>query len=1040
MIVNLSKIFILVVGVLCIGQVKVENWPIFSTDVVVVKVPYAGASAIENEEQVARTLEESIESINGIQNSYSLSHENYTALAVFIDTDLPQKRKDQIVKNIRENIDGLTNLPEGTGKPTIEEYNSEIPVVRMAITGTDKAPSFEDIAQLKKELRQIKNAGSVFIYGMQEKELVVELSPERLKAHQMTVSDVISFLKYHQLNVPAGFTEVNNEKVALRAIGKTHNAAQLGEQVIVSNFQENQTKINDLGVVRYQNKAIDQNYLYDGQPCVFIEMYRDSNGHINQVSKDVYKVVHNFNENHALMTATIFEDNTKYVNQRINTLKGNLWQAVIIVTVTCLIFLGLKYTLLIVNDIPFTLLGTIIIMNLLGMSFNVISLGALTAVCGILVDDAIVLSENILRHRKMNKSIHQAAVDGVLEVAWPIVMTVVTTVIALMPLMFLSGFAGKIARDFPLIISITLLVSLFEAFFMMPVHLVHYEERFKSEKSQNGLMIFLHRKMQKYYLKGLIPILRIRHLFLALSLILFIITMLVGKSINFSFFPKDFPDTFYVMTKSHPGTTPEKNLEALTKVSQMIQSYPKGLVKGTLVSSGITDLFVLKEFYTERTGAQFGQVSVYFHPQTNGPIYIDRFKKDLEKKINSSGLFKEFNIVFKDPEAQFGKAINLQILGDDFDAMEAGGREIFDYLKKIPGVYGLNENFGDLQTEYHLELKQDQIARYGLSNVQILQELRAAFSGIKIETFIENNEKMEFVVKNNINGYNLEKISIRTPAGGMSNLAQFVSLKKVKVPSEIIRKNGDRMFSIKGDINPKLIDLNQLIEKVNQKVSVSNNKKFKIEFSGQKNQTDITMGSLNRSFAIAIALIAVIMIIYFNNFKTPLIILTTIPLTVVGTVFCLKYYGMPWSFPVVFGMVSVCGIVINNAIVMVTFMDQLRRESGFSLIKAVVSSSKLRLLSIFLTTFTTVIDLWPTAHGIGGYDPFLGPMFLTLMWGLNFSMAISLFVVPCMYWVLADKSVSKKDYFQNRLVKALNGLKQQFTGEKTIGFVEKQIF
>jgi multidrug efflux pump subunit AcrB len=575
-----------------------------------------------------------------------------------------------------------------------------------------------------------------------------------------------------------------------------------------------------------------------------------------------------------------------------------------------------------------------------------------------------------------------------------------------------SGIIGKIVQYAPLIVIIALGASMIEAFLFLPSRITEVQKRKKNFKEKNFLIAPIREKYSNS-LKWVLD----RKYWTMLAVGLFFIgsILMAGKAIRFVFIPEDIGEAFYIETEAAPGITLEQNQKYLKEIEKKIYTYPKDTIKHVVTSIGAAGLNNRDDVL--KTGKNIGQIIVYLHPGDMRSKNQNELMTEINQFLLKQPHFKKVSVASEENGPPTGKPIYLQFRGPDFKVMDQKARPIYEYLKTIPGTKELDYSYESQNQEIHLKINQVQAARFGLTNQQIGAEIRAAFDGFIAATMKVGNETVDIRVKLKTGDVQnldliLDNVKVDNNRGGLIPLRQLVTVGETAGPSRISHEDTIRIVSIMGGIDIKKTSAAEVLKKVNQKFGdpFKGMPEYQMIIKGELQDTNESMASLGVAFLVAMVANTFLLIGYFNSVLLPFIILATIPLSFIGIIVVFFLHGQPLSFPAIMGIVGLSGVVVNNGIVLVTFIEQLKAE-GRTAIEAAIEGSVTRLRPIILTSFTTVLGLIPTAYGIGGYDPFVKPLALAMAAGLAFATLTTLFVIPSLYMIYQEEEQIKKKFY-----------------------------
>ncbi len=667
--------------------------------------------------------------------------------------------------------------------------------------------------------------------------------------------------------------------------------------------------------------------------------------------------------------------------------------------VTLYLFVGLRNALFVAIGIPFSFLCAFVLMHMAGISINTISLFSLILILGLVVDDAIVMLENMYRHIENGLSTAEAAISGASQVAMPVVASILTTVAAFLPLLLMVGIIGNFLTTIPLVVSFALLSSLFEALIILPSHVAEFGR--VAREPLIGERAF--RFMKRTYRRIVVRVLRFRYLFF-----LMIITLAgLGGYLAFFVLERDlFADEeisqFSCRIRSAVGNRIDETDGIISKIEKMAMNLPQREVTAVLSRTGI----IIGDYTVER-GTHVGEVMVDLVEEEERDRMSDDIIAELRSQVEKvSGITSlDFGKVETGPPV--GAAVAVQVRGADFVVLEPAAEDIKKILANVPGVKDIRDDLELGKNEIRIHIDREKAALYGLTNRQIARAVKGAFEGLEATTFRTGGEEVDVIVKfeeaDRRGVADFERIKLRTPQG---QLIPFYNVADVRIErgyARIVRRDFERTIMVSAGIDAnvtKSTTVNRLIEAKVPELR-ARHPGIEIKLGGEYEKTEESFSSLARSFVIAIVLIYVILGTQFKSFSQPLVIMFTVPFSFIGVVLGLLIMGYPFSLVAFVGVVALAGIVVNDSLVLIDFINRSRR-GGTSRWRAIIQSGKIRMRPILLTTITTILGLLPMGLGIGGKSRVWGPMANTIIWGLSFATILTLFFIPAFYAIMDD--------------------------------------
>ena len=996
---NLVTIFIIAMGLLSVSQINKSTYPDVSFEIMSITTIYPGASANEVEINVTKKIEDELSGVQGIDRVISISAENLSTIIVYIDLneDFPEKIKDKINRA----VDRISDLPaEIEGIPIVSELNaSNAPVIEIALL--NKRLSEMEIRQfakdLKSELKEINGVTGVQLIGYRQREVQIKGNLKELKQKYLSLHDVLSAIKGQNLNLPAGPIIINGQKkkvVTQAELPAPENIKDLivrsnntGEKVIISEIAEIKDGLKEAKVISRTNSVESINLI----------VRSNANGDVIDISDQIEALIEKSRGNYTQeVEIKVVRNFGRYIVSLLDIVSNNAYFGFGLVFISLMIFLNRYAAFWTASGIPLSILGSFIFFPLLGININFIPLITLILVLGLIVDDAIVVSENIIRHREMGKSIYQAALDGTKEVTLPVVTTIITTILAFLPILFMSGITGRFIQEIPKIVILTLIFSLFESLVILPSHIAHgpkieqktlgWFERLKDRYGELVHWVFGHRLKALGLFAG----------FLISCVLLF------QTKMKFILFPYSDVDIFYVLAELPEGTTLNETSKKMRDIEKVVSQMNEQEMTSytTRVGHHHTDVYRSEGSSLKENWAI---ITVYLKLAEDrirsSESIMDELNENL--KLVSKGFDRLELMKFYDGPP-VGRPITITLASDNDFIRKKYSSKIYDFLKSIPGVQNLETDKRPGKEEIKVIPNFDKMNRLGVSAESLSQTLRMAFEGIVASSITRNGEEIDFLVTSNKEEYKGEKVfddlQVINNFGKLIDVNKFVEYQKYTSDDRIIHYNYRRSETILGDVDEKIITSSEVNELVRQQFqqAVDNEPGLTLIYGGEEKATSESFKSLGIAFFLAVIAIYFTLSILFNSIFQPLIILSTVPFGLCGVIISFYTHGLPLSFFAMIGSMGLMGILVNDALIMVSHLNALIKQKGLS-IDTLVTASKDRFRAVMLTTISTTMGMIPTIYGFGGKQPFLTPLVLSVAGGLILGTIITLVLVPLLY-------------------------------------------
>ncbi|MCW7459194.1 efflux RND transporter permease subunit [Leptospira bandrabouensis] len=1064
--VNLLTFLIILVGGFTAATMNREAFPNINFDIVSVTTIYPGAAPADVEKLVTKPLEDAIKEVDGIKEFRSASLENRSGIIVTIDPNT--KNTQKVVDDLKSAIDRIQDLPEDVDDPIVTEITTaRQPVIEIHLSSTTKdgkpllnAKELRDQAKiLEEKLKDLPSVARITKRGWREREMKVDLDPDKLRALSLSSTQVINALRLRNINFPGGNINEKTREIIVRTVGEFDTAEEIENVFVRSNDAGRSVRIRD--VARVTEGFEDSEYLdkSNGDIAIALTVIKREKADAITVVDDSKKVVEEFIKSTGGTVKHAFvNDLSKYIRRRLGVLTSNAVSGLFLVTASLFVFLGWRMALMTALGIPISIAMTFVAMNYMGLTLNLISMMGLIIVVGILVDDAIIICENVYRHLEMGEEPFEAAMRGTSEVLAPVTATVTTTIAAFGPMLFMTGIFGKFIHSIPLVVILSLCSSLFEAFFMLPSHLydVSKASDMKGEVKEESHWFIKFK--EKTYLPLLSFALKNRWKMVGLLMGLFVFSLAIQvKFGKFKLFPGAI-ETFQVRVTAETGLKLEETDRFIRAIENAVGKLPEGEVENYISRVGIIQKDPNDPF-TKR-GKNYAQVMVYLTPDDNRErsteeiievvrqntkfmlnekalqlleekLAKENLGKNEENPLPTSEIPKEYiplkgklvNLEFEKLAGgpPVGKPVAIEIKGDDFATLLKIGAEYKAALAKINGVTDIGDDFNEGKDEIRVSVDETLASFAGVSVQSVSLAINTALQGTvstKIKRADEEVDvRVRFPEEYRSSLTHLNKVYVNNLTGNLIPVSRLTSYDRNPGRASINHLDGKRLLTVTSNIDETIStsrQVNMEAKKLTEGI-IAKYPGYSVRFSGENKDTEESMASLGRAFLVGLLIIYMILASLFRSLAQPLIVMSAIPFAVIGVIFAFLIHGQPFSFLAFLGIIGLAGVVVNDSIVLVDCANQLRIEDpSKSTFELLVEAGSIRLRAVMLTTVTTVLGLLPTAYGIGGKDPFLVPMALAFGWGLAFATFITLIMVPVFYlnlYMFKDWVVTK---FQSR--------------------------
>lgn len=1013
MLVNVLVLAIFFYGIYSVSSMNKEAFPDISFGNIIITTIYPGASAEDVEMNVTIPIEEALNGLTGIEEISSSSNEGLSIITVIADEDYNDAEFLNLYQEVDSEISKIDDLPEGIeGRPTLKKITSQdMPFMEIAFTGSYES-LLETIPSIEKDLLMNKSISAIETIGLPDPEVHVIVDPEKAKRSYVGLRMIADSISNRNIEGSGGTFESFIGEKKIVSINKFASY----KDVLDVNIRTSPDsagygiKVKDVASLKIEPKDEKLIVRNNGKRGATLILKKKKTGDVIKTSNEVRNYVSNIELPDGI-EASIINDQSKMTRDRLGLTVNNAIMGFILVLLILFIVLDPKTAAWVAFGIPFSLFFVFIITYHMGMTLNAITLAAFIIVLGMLVDDAIVIAENYKHNTEIGMPRNKSAIEAVHTMWKPVLAACATTVMAFSPLLNFGGLPGKFIWAIPLVVLLSLTASLIESYFFLPVHLSHSKKDSKEIKSEKKGFII---KLEQIYEKFLRKTLKFKYFTVLILFLMVVFSIYIVKNVmEQDAMPQDAAEGFTVTFELPAGFTLNQTENYIKEFENILSGLPKNELVGFSCRIGTNSTST----QTDR-GIQdnVASVFVYLTPFSERDRTVYEIIDSVKAKSSQLPIIKKSSVT--DYELirigiPFGRPVEVKIVSNNAEKRMKTLDEVKEFLKDKNGILKYDDDIIEGVPEINIRPDYDLLSRTGLSVKDVLTVLRIAFDGVIVSDIRGIERTTDFRVTLKETGLSEKQLVKYLPVmnnqGRMINMGNLVTITDRNGAGEIKHYNGERTSTIYINFDKKLINGNDLINQIDEKFK--NTDGVRIIFDGETTETNEIFSTLGVSAAIAIISVFLIISLIFNSYKKPFIILLALPFSIPGVIIAAFTHGHPMSMFIGVSIVGLCGIIVNDSIVMVHSISTIHGESKSGYIEAVVSAAKSRLRPILLTTLTTFLALIPTAYSIGGFDPFITPMCLGLAWGLLYSTLITLILVPIFYSIGQDIETVKKKVF-----------------------------
>ncbi len=834
----------------------------------------------------------------------------------------------------------------------------------------------------------------VSLSGYPAPEISVEIKEEELLRYNLTFDDLINAIQSNNQDVSGGEIKSDEEELLIRLRSRRTEPEKIGEIIIKGQADGSYIKIRDVAEVKKKFADTSSESWINGKISVSINVDKLPEEDLDAITEYATKYLKTFNEKNQGVELEITRAYLDILHSRLDLLTRNGLIGLVLVILALSMFLSVRLSLWVSWGIPFSFLAMFILGNFIGITINMTSLFGMILVVGILVDDGIVIAENIYLHFEKGKTPMKAAVDGTMEVYPAVITSVTTTVIAFMPLLFLSGTRMEMMYDVAVVIIVSLVFSLFEAFFVLPAHLSsgHILSRKSLEAKSKGIkkyferfIVWLRDDIYHYMLEWL---LKWRHIVIAIPVALFLITMglLMGGHIKTTFFPMVDFDSFELNVAFTPGDGEKQTKQFLSRFEKAIWEVNDELTKEMGLEENLIERVrtnLGSAFSGQESGAHAANIDVY--PIDLEGLDISGFDiaNRVRQKIGPVPEARKYTVAGRN---RWGSPISISLMSKNLQELNEAKTYLMSRLTELPALKDINENIALGKQEVRLKLK-PKAYFLGLNENTISRQIRQGFYGGQAQRLQEGRDELRVWVRypksDRLTLGQMEKMKIKTPMGEYP-LTELADYHLERGPVAITRYNGSREIRIEAETVDPYAPVPEILNQISLEIMPELQAQFsgiRYEYQGQQKSSNEALNKIKMYFLVAFAMIMFVMIIHFKSFNQTIIIIAMIPLSMLGVFWGHGIHGQPLSIISLWGMIALTGVIINDAIVFLAKYDSNLIE-GLNVHDAILEAGKLRLRPIILTTLTTTVGLFPIIMEKSVQAQFLIPMAISLAYGV----------------------------------------------------------
>ncbi|GAB6040449.1 efflux RND transporter permease subunit [Endothiovibrio diazotrophicus] len=1022
---NLMLAVIVIAGVLSWYAMPQEMFPVVELDKVRITTLFEGASPEEVERQVTAPIEEELEGMADIDEILSTSAEGLSTININLKSGADV---DDFLRDARNAVNRILTLPDEAEEPELTRLKTRFPVISMALYGeVGRGYLLETADRVKSRIQELPGVASVGVAGDREWELWVVVDPERLAARGVTLAEVTAALRANLRDLPGGSLQSGEGDILLRGMGAAPDARAVEAVVVRANAAGGRLTLGEVARVELRLEEAKTLGRFAGRPSVNLTVNKTVEASAIVVAREMRELTAKLRQElPAGVGVGLFSDLSVYIENRLNTVKSSAVVGLVLVLASLYLFLNLRVALITAMGIPVSFLVAVIALNYLGYSVNMVSLFAFLIALGLVVDDAIIVTENVYRHVEQGMEPHVAADVGAREVFWPVVASTATTVAAFLPMFAIGGTMGTFIAVIPVVVTAALLGSLWEGFTVLPSHaaemlrvkpVVTREDGGRERRVDWGAMLSRYAALIRWSAchRYLVAALVVGGLILSLTY--------AATRVPFYLFGKVDVGQFFVNVEA-PNTY---RLEDSTRLAARMEgairdALREGELKSLLANVGVTFIdFNRIEMVSNRVQLMVDLekrrpegfienwvtplVSLNFSREGSRGRDTRTIINAIRERLQAIPGIERLSIL-RPQGGPAGADIEVGVQGPELDVLSGEADAVRDYLARLPGVYDVRLDLEPGKLEYRYALN-ERGRNLGLTQQQLSEAVRTGFLGLKALYVTHHGKRIPVRViypdRLRHDGGALERLRITLPGGGAVFLGEVADIEVGRALSTVHRRDGRRLATVTAEVDNAVITAREVTELVQQQFADIGERHagYRLLFLGEKKKTAESVADMQRAMVLALAVIFFILAALFKSLLDPLVVMFAIPFGAIGVIAGHALFGESLQFLSLIGFLALAGIVVNDSLILVDFAKRLRGE-GWGRIDAIAEAGRVRVRPILLTTVTTFLGVSPLIFFATGQTAFLAPMAISLGVGLLFATVLILVALPCFYLIADD--------------------------------------
>ena len=1006
---NLLMILLFALGIIALPTMRRETFPDFSASMVEVSVAYAGASAEEIEEAVCQRIEDAIEGLTDVLEVRCDAREGFASATIEMEDGGDITR---FLADVTTEVEAIDNFPDLAEDPVIRQLNRTDQVVSIAITGPMSEADLRVYAEeVRTRLNRLDDVSQATLQGFSERQIRIALDAQALRQHGLSVSDIAGVVERQSVNLPSGTAETAERDILVRFDDERRDPLALADLLILGSESGAEIRLGQIATITDRFENAEDRVEFDGRRAALIQVSKTK----DQDTLTVMAAVRAFLETEQAMappgvTFALTRDTASIVEDRLDMLTVNMSVGLGLVFLVMWLFFSIRFSFWTALGLPASFAGTLFVMTTFGYSIDMMTMVALLIAVGLLMDDSVVIAENIATHLSKGASPLDAAINGTREVAAGVFSSFITSICVFAPLGFLAGDMGQVLQVVPIVLIMTLSVSLIEAFLILPHHMAHVLRHERPSALRRRFDAVFDRVRERGLGRLVDVAIKWRYLTAGLVVMVFLVSlsMLAGGRLQFQAFPELDGDVIEARILLPQGTPLAHTQDVVAEVGEALGRVDDAFAPDQPDGQSL-ERSVLVQYNTNADAFESGpHIATVTADLLSAEIRNARLDDVLNVWRREVGTIPDvLSLTFAEPTTgPAGQPIEIRLSGDDLNELNAAAAELMAWLGSYSGVIDLNSDLRPGKPEIRLRLREGALAM-GLDASTIANQLRAAYQGQTASEIQVGTESFEIDVQlapsDQDSLSDLDLFTVTLPSGGQVPLSAVAVVESGRGFARIARIDGRRTVTIRGDIDRRLGNLSAILQDTETQYLagfLSRHPGVDVELEGEAANQAETQASLITGFMLGVLGIFLLLSFQFRSYIEPVIVMVAIPLGLIGVIWGHMVMGIDLTLPSIMGLASLSGIVVNDSILLVMFVKR-NAAAGLDVVDAARQASRERFRPILITTATTIAGMLPLLFERSLQAQVLIPLVTSLVFGILAATVLILVVLPALYAILS---------------------------------------